>query len=238
MSKKTLTYHSDWFSEHEAAYDQILAPRLASSSRNSSALVIGSVEGRTVEWLVRHMKNIVVLESPLTKRDREPRCVVTRGIGVSVSEETVRRTLKSNLKKLAARHPDSKIRLVESPTTRGLIEIASENEFDVIYIDSMSSKHALECGVIAFTMLKPGGVMVFTNYTHGKTHDASCPRRGIDGFLDAYVNEIQVLRTAFHLFLERRIEPFAMPIPCHAEVSDPNPVDSEKICKRRTSAKK
>lgn len=222
--ESALVYHSDWFSEHEFAYDQILAPRLAAFTKKQKVLVIGTVEGRSVEWLVANMKGseseIVVLERPLTKADKDPRDVATRGVVVRVSEETVRRALKSNLKKLIARSEGkTKIRLLERKTTQGLLDIASDNceSFDAILIDSMSSKHALECAVLAFSTLKPGGVMVFTNYTHGKTHDASCPRRGIDGFLDAYVNEIKVLRTAFHLFLERRKEPFEMPLVCHAE---------------------
>lgn len=230
----TLKFHSDWFSEHESSYDQILAPRLAKIPQKARALVIGTVEGRSVEWLLNHVNaypEIVVLESPLTRKDKVPRCVATRGVGVRVSESEVRSTLNANLKKLRARRPDANIRLMVKPITEGLLEIASSTPYDAILIDSMSSKHALECAVFAFTVLKPGGVMVFTNYTHGKTHDASCARRGIDGFLDAYVNEIQTLRIAFHLFLERRSVPFPMPLECHAEVSDPDPIDVKKFCK-------
>ena len=243
-----LTYHSDWFSEHVPAYDQILAPKIASKP-GFRALVVGTVEGRSVEWLcslpLKKSPEIVILERPLTKDSREPRCVATRGVGVLVSEEEARKTLKSNIKKLAKKHPNAKIELIERPTTQGLLAIATSNKgsFDVVLIDSMSSKHAMECAVIAYTVLKPGGVMVFTNYTHGKTHDSSCPRRGIDGFLDAYANEIQVLRTAFHLFLERRTIPFEMPLPCHAEVYDPNPDPKpEKLCeesfRKRTASLK
>jgi predicted O-methyltransferase YrrM len=232
-----LKYHSDWFSEHESAYDQILEPRLAAIAEGARALVIGTVEGRSVEWLLNHMNakpEIVILERPITVKDKEPHCVATRGVGVRVSEAEVRNTLKSNLEKLESRRPDAKIRLVEKATTQGLVGIASSSKkpYDVVLIDSMSSKHALECAIFTFTVLRPGGTMVFTNYTHGKTHDASCARRGIDGFLDAYVSEIQTLRIAFHLFLERRKVPFAMPLECHAEVYDPNPdPEPEKLCK-------
>ena len=78
----------------------------------------------------------------------------------------------------------------------------------------------MESAVLAFPMLRPGGVMVFTNYTHGRLHDYACPKRGIDGFLDAYAPEVRVLRPAFHLFLEKREVPTKHPYGCRAEMFD------------------
>jgi hypothetical protein len=73
--------------------------------------------------------------------------------------------------------------------------------------------------------LAPGGIMIFTNNTHNERHDSSCPRRGIYGFLDAYIAEIKVLRDAFHVFVERRKTPLAM-APCNSEYFyDEKPVD-------------
>ena len=92
--------------------------------------------------------------------------------------------------------------------------------YDVVCIDAQSSRHALECAVLAFPLLRArSGVMVFTNYVHGRRHDAACPKRGIDAFLDTYVGEIKVLVSGFHLFLERRAWPWELG-PCRAEYFD------------------
>lgn len=79
---------------------------------------------------------------------------------------------------------------------------------------------AMEACVLALPLLLPGGVLVVTNNTHGRTHDASCPRRGIDGFLDAYVTEVKVLRQGFHVFVQRRREPMLLPDACRSEYYD------------------
>lgn len=212
-------YHADWFSEHVPSYDQILGPRLA-----RSALVVGTHEGRSVEWLVqRGATHVVVLEEPVSKDDESlsRRCLSTRGVEVCVSDKEVRATLKANLRIFAS--SAARIRLIEAPLIEGFSQLRKAGlaaPFDAILIDPQSSRHAMECAVLAFQVLKPGGVMVFTNYTHGRTHDASCPRRGIDGFLDAYAYEIKLLRVAFHLFLERRAIPLLTLTPCRAEVFD------------------
>lgn len=239
-----LVYHSDWFSEHAPSYDQILAPRLARLQSGARVLVVGTYEGRSVEWLVDHVapgSHVVVLEEPVPRSASAdaPRCASTHGVGVRVSARQIRATLKANL---AILRETSKgkgkgavdLRLIEAPSADGLATVRGEEAFDAILIDSLSSRHAMECAVMAFQVLRPGGVMVFTNYTHGRTHDASCPRRGIDGFLDAFAYEIQLLRIAFHLFLERRTKPLETLTPCRAEVSDPNPdPDPDSACKSK-----
>ncbi len=103
--------------------------------------------------------------------------------------------------------------------------------YDVVYIDARSSRHALETAVLAFPLLAPGGVLVLTNYTHSKERDARCPRRGIDGFVDAYSGDLRVLRNGFHTFLERRVKPLPSP-PCFSEYFDEPTTTGASRCRR------
>jgi hypothetical protein len=95
----------------------------------------------------------------------------------------------------------------------------SSGGYDLVYLDARSSRHALEAAALSFPLLRPDGRMVITNYTHSRAHDSACPRRGIDGFLDAYASELQVLRSGFHVLLARRPTPIALP-PCRSEYFD------------------
>lgn len=106
--------------------------------------------------------------------------------------------------------------------------------FDVVYVDATGgAADTLEQAVLAFRLVRPGGVLVLTNYTHSREHDARCPRRGIDAFLDAFTYEARVLHSAWHVFVQRRPEPLPRP-PCLSEYYDPHPPPGE--CARRSAA--
>ena len=109
-------------------------------------------------------------------------------------------------------------------------KFAGDPMFDFVYVDCQSGRHAMELCVLALPLIRPGGLMVLTNYVHGRNHDAACPRRGIDGFLYAYVGEVRVLRSGFHLFLERRVRPLPPPLPCRAETFDGSEPLGEPRC--------
>jgi hypothetical protein len=108
-----------------------------------------------------------------------------------------------------------KVSLLKKPTFEALISL-SPTTFDIVYIDARSSKQAMETAVIAYPLLAPGGVMIITNNTHNEQHDSACPRRGIDGFLDAYALEIKVIHQGFHVMCERRRHPLPS-VPCRSE---------------------
>lgn len=252
--EKKLVFRTDWFSEHAPSWDRIISPRLKGRD-GARALVVGAYEGRAVEWLVKAMTgarpSLTIVDA---FRAGGESCVNDSGKGVWNPSDQVRKTLEDNLAVLRASRPDAKIDLVpEASTEIGLLRLRAAaapltkaskasvrpskaskqpEAYDVIYVDCQSSQHALECAVLAFPLLRRGGgVMVLTNYTHGRLHDSACPRRGIDGFLDAYVAELRVLRSAFHLFLERRAEPLPMPVPCHHEAYDTGASVAKPICR-------
>jgi hypothetical protein len=112
-----------------------------------------------------------------------------------------------------------------------LMRIALEKgaaRHDLVCVDNTAdSSRALEHAVLAFRLVRPGGVLVLTNYTHSLDRDARCPRRGIDAFLDAYAYDASVMRTAWHVFVKRRETPLAAP-PCHSEYFDPPSLPSRR----------
>lgn len=211
-------YAVDWFSEHVPAWNAILAPRFVGKPA-VQALFLGPYEGRCIAWLFKHVLIGPGCRATIIEDFQElAHCVGFHG--VPVWNPDVEGSLLHNLGMEGIPYE-----LLRTGPAEGLLQLRSRQPapaYDVVYIDARSSRHVLEAAVMAFPLLAPGGVMVITNNTHGKTHDAACPRRGIDGFLDAYVTEIKVLRHAFHLFLERRATPFTLPS-CASEYFDPEP---------------
>ena len=211
-----IEYTVDWFTEHIPSWDRF-AKNVLTKTKKPRCLLAGVYEGRVAEYILR--ENI---DSKLVVFDdfEYVSCVGFRGVGVYNPAKEVKNRFIENIKVL---RPRQKVDLftVEPRDGLAVLRAAKADEtFDLIYIDSKSSKHVMECLVLAFPLLKKKGVIVITNNVHGKTHGPMCPRRGIDGFLDSYVSDLKVLHNAFHLFIEKRIEPLVLQ-PCHAEYFDP-----------------
>lgn len=77
--------------------------------------------------------------------------------------------------------------------------------FDFIYIDgSHLASDTLEDAVLSFRLLKRGGIMIFDDYTWGRQLPLDqIPAVGIDAFVMAYVNKLEVLERNSQLILRR-----------------------------------
>jgi SAM-dependent methyltransferase len=97
-----------------------------------------------------------------------------------------------------------------------------DRSFDVVVVDhTRNAADTLELAILALRALRPGGVLVLTNYTHAREHDVRCPRPGIDAFLDTFAHELRVLQTAWHTFVQKRVDKLPLP-PCMSEQFDPH----------------
>lgn len=215
-------FTTDWWSEHVPSWEKHVAQRFSPDSNNSDRrkmrekrkrclrflAAAGTYEGRTLLWMFDNVLGDKGTAVVLDDFD----CDDDNKSGGSRKNPDVRGTFAANTAPFRGR---VKLR----PTAALVAMRAAKKEqgaYDVVYIDTRSSKHAMETAVLAFPLLAPGGVLVFTNYTHSKERDARCPRRGIDGFIDAYSNDLKVLRNGFHTFLERRVKPLPH-APCFSE---------------------
>ena len=228
------TTEVDWFSEHAPAWERLLVPRFAGKPA-VNALVVGPYEGRCVRWLFervltgRRSKATVVAAFAAY----EP-CVSYLGKGVW--NPAVRAAFERNTRPYA-----SAITLLDKAGTdehdhlrRLAVKKNAAASFDFIYVDTHSSRHALETAVMVFPLLAAGGVLCLTNYVHSKEHDWRCPRRGVDAFVDCYASDVRVLLSGFHHFVERRLVPLKG-LPCHSEFY-PEP-ERPVACKSRASTR-
>lgn len=61
--------------------------------------------------------------------------------------------------------------------------------YDMAFVcgeDDKDTAIVARLAVLTFMAMKPGGLMVFDNYTRSRENDSACPRRGIDAFVDSH----------------------------------------------------
>jgi len=233
----------DWFTEHLPRWETHVLPRLP--AKGVRALIVGAYEGLPVAWLRTRLKRRLASVTVVEDFAADQPCVGFRGAGVWNPREDVEAAFARNS---APRRGAAPVELLRLAPSEGLLALrtqmrGADSAYDLVYVDARSSRHALECAVLAFPLLRQGGgVMAVTNYVHNRRHDAACPRRGVDAFLDSYAAEVKVLSSGFHVFLERRDVPFDLG-PCRSEYYDgeeaPFPVCKKprslaKITRRRT----
>lgn len=196
MSKYHFT--SDWFSNNIPLWERELA-----KFRNKpiNFLEIGTYEGRSAIW---------ALENILTHRDSKIYCVDT-------FQEGTYQTYKKNVAKFG-----DKVFTLKGQS-RDMLKLPHilQKKFDIIYIDSDAhSSQVLEDAVLAFPLLKPGGLLIFDDYTYSKQRDNRCPKQGIDAFLNAYAEFVHVVSARWQVIVQKNYVPRHKK-PCRSEFYDP-----------------
>lgn len=219
---KPPSFMVDWFTNNIPMWERFLVPRLA--GRPARALELGALEGRATLWMLEHLlthpRSRVVCLDPFE-----------RNAGTKCSQGTPRRLgdVWSRFEANVLRSPHAKkVTAVRGDIMATLHAGHSKHlrpaSFDLVTVDpSGSARSALEAGVMAFPLLKPGGLIVFDDYTWSKEHDSRCPRGGIDAFLAAYADDVRVVHYGWQVIAERRATPLPH-APCYSEYyEEPRP---------------
>ena len=201
MTEKII-YTLDWFSNNIQRWSKILKKY---KNKETHVLIDGIYEGRAVIWL---FDNILT----------HPKCTVTcvqNFTGNKVNLKTwaplkpAQSTLSIFKKNLEIKNLTDKVHIYDGEPVDMLRnnDLIKQN-YDIIYIDAnRHSKHVLEDSVLAYPMLKPGGYLIFDDYTSNREHDNACPKQAIDAFMDIYASEIKVKELNWQAVLEKRIKP-------------------------------
>jgi predicted O-methyltransferase YrrM len=80
-----------------------------------------------------------------------------------------------------------------------------DRQYDIIYIDGdHHSWSALEDAVLAFPLLKSGGLLIFDDYLYGDIKTCNSPHLGINAFISAYKDRIRDLYAGYQVFLYKK----------------------------------
>lgn len=205
MTSTTTNSDADWFSNNIPTWTELVIPylkQLTARRKSLKALEIGSFEGRSAGWL---LANAPMIKHMWCIDDWKPRGSYRR-----FSERVLKKfdhvtPLRGDFREILRSKPLSELPRV-----------------DFVYVDttfgSGQAKDFLEAAVLTFPMLNPGGMIVFDDYTNSKEHDFSCPRHGIDVFLDLYHAHVKVVHLGWQAVVIKRRQPLPeAETPCHSE---------------------
>jgi predicted O-methyltransferase YrrM len=193
-------FTNDWFSPNIPVWRQIV-----DGNKPARILEIGSFEGRSTCWLI---------EACAALADIEVVCVDTwdggaehqKGGGreAEMSEVEARFHRNIAIAKARASH-EVEIRLCKDLSSQALADLIAERRpepFDLVYIDgSHQAPDVLTDAVMAFQLLKVGGVMIFDDYLWSMDRPGTqdvlmMPKPAIDAFINIFQRKMNLFTGA------------------------------------------
>ncbi|MCK5017781.1 MAG: class I SAM-dependent methyltransferase [Candidatus Peribacteraceae bacterium] len=193
-------YTQDWFDRCIPVWKKYLSEFY--DKPNLKFLEIGSYEGRSTCWL---LDNILTAEgSTIHCFDLFEGCAA-QGVW---SEELYNRYDMSGVLVNFLNNTDvygNKVKLHIGVSQRLLRGLGGDAEYDFVYVDgSHIASDVLEDTVLAFRLLKSGGIMILDDYTW-EFFDSPLrhPKLGIDAFLSVYECQYEILHKDQQIILRK-----------------------------------
>jgi predicted O-methyltransferase YrrM len=180
----TYDFSDDWFSHNIPLFEEFLGDL---KGQPCCLLEIGSYEGRSAIWLAENIAihpasridTVDVLESPRLRRNLE-----------------------------AGGHPEKLV--FYRGTSAVILRTLAFDSYDFAYIDGCHSRvNVLEDAVLAFRLIKAGGVMAFDDYLKVDRdildpNQEGRPKEAIDAFLAVYSEKIELLYRDYQVWIRKR----------------------------------
>jgi predicted O-methyltransferase YrrM len=188
-------FTEDFFHQAVKLWPVVLAPF---RDRPVHYLEIGVFQGRSLIWM---------LENILVHKD-------SRATAIDIE---VAPLLGQNLARTGA---CAKVRVIADSSQRSLRMLPAKEAFDVIYIDgSHSADDVMADAVLAFDLLKIGGVMIFDDYDWNPDRPSELrPQVAVDAFLTAYRHRLRMIHRHYQVIVQKRAHP------CPADKESMSPV--------------
>jgi SAM-dependent methyltransferase len=193
--KNKYVFGEDWFSQNIPKWDKNLAD--LKGKPGIRYLEIGPYEGRSFLW---------VLDNVLTHPTSRGTAIdIFQAEPGTVYKEGYEFRFRSNLDLSGARE---RVEVIKGSSQVEMRKLPLES-FDLIYVDgSHAANDVLADAVLAWSLLEPGGVIIFDDYGAWNTN---WPRRlrpafAINSFVTAYDKEIEVIDRSYQLVLRKRMD--------------------------------
>lgn len=185
-----MEFSTNWFDVVKAPWSSVVA-----AHSPAKFLEIGSFEGASVCHFISLMG---------TKHALEIDCLDSWGGGQEhrgMDFHAIERRFEQNVREAIEQVSNPvQFRKLKSPSFEGLNFLLQEgkyNHYDCIYIDgSHETPDVLADAILAFRLLKVGGLIIFDDFLWGLGPDADPlmnPKLAIDSFMNCYQRKIQPL---------------------------------------------
>lgn len=195
-------FTSDWFSAVKPLWDE-----LTDINKPTRILEIGCYEGRSTVYLIERCApfgplHLVCVDTWAGSADLSPQMM-----------DGVEERFGRNVVMAMCRAPNAaKLDKRKEPSLRALAALIGEGQqFDFISIDgSHTAPDVLSDAVMAFTLLRPGGIMVLDDYTWwmepmGQQDVLNLPKMAIDAFVNINFRKLMVIAAGRQLVLTRTV---------------------------------
>lgn len=194
-----MSYTNDWF---DSKYVQVTMGELKGIPLKY--LEVGAYEGKSTRWMLDNL--LTNSQSTMTVIDYWDDCVNDKKADSYLTDmgSVYERFLKN------VDDHKNKLRIIKDFSSAGLRRLFNENEkFDIIYIDACHrARNVLEDAVLAWPLLKIGGIMVFDDYQGGNSQSwntLEVPKLGIDAFLQVFAGEYQIILFGYQVHIQKTV---------------------------------
>jgi len=198
-------FTSDWFSGNEKTWKE-----LVDEIKPARYLEIGSYEGRSASFMSRSCNH---------HEDFHLYCIDTWEGGVEHNKDymsNIEENFNYNMS-LAAAEAANRIHLTKMKeySNKALLRLHSQNieKLDFIYIDgSHQAPDVLRDAVLAFDLLRVGGIMIFDDYlwfmeSRGHQDLVNSPKIAVDSFINCYIRKLHVIRgPLYQMYIQKLSE--------------------------------
>ena len=199
LSAAGYEFTSDWFTHVEPTWRE-----LTTDVKPRVILEIGSFEGRSACWMIDTLPTVANAGIELVCIDRWGHGRVQRAghqtpSAMDLVEQRFDRNVAIAVKR--ASHP-IKVHKIKGPSIVCLAKLVADgksNAFDMIYVDGgHSAPDVLADAVLAFRLLRVGGLMIFDDYLWVKDPTRSddilrTPKPAIDAFLNVHWHAMRII---------------------------------------------
>jgi len=177
-----MEFTSDWFTKNAEQWPRVLKEFMGRDGVRY--LEVGAHEGRSVTWMMEHV---------LTGEDVSALCLDLW------DDHEVKGRFERNVSSF------HQIEQQQGKSFPLLSKLIGAEPFDMIYIDgSHEARDVLADAVLAFGVLRVGGVMIFDDYGWNRKQLVDqLPRVAIDAFLSVYADVIDVLDVGYQVAIRR-----------------------------------
>lgn len=188
-------FTTNWFEIHIPYWERNLS---SLRGKTINVLEIGVFEGRSTTWIIEELFSSS--ESKLVAIDLFESFW---GDGGYDHEKTFRENIAKSGK-------GEQVEIIKNNSFAALIKLNEQNQtkFDFIYVDgSHSACDVMSDAVLAWNLLKDGGIMIFDDYEWDYYHEEyNNPRIAIDCFLKCYQSQIEIIYKRYQVAIRKVIK--------------------------------